>query len=329
MPRTPPDADALVAAFDLGTSVAPLEQIASGWGGRNLLWRCTTSDGTWAIKEVGRELSLDPEDTLALELAAYDGGVPMPRPVPTRAGRCFTALQGRRYRCHEWIHGTSLCWHAVKSEEAAVAGGVLARLHALHLPWSSRLMPQRPSPGTDRWHAIAEQARYRNQELAERVGNAFPAINHLEALAYETWSTDGMVGSHRDLTPTNIMRVDAPRRYMLVDWDTAGPVVPRQEVACFALVLADRGGGLGYASDVTCAFIRGYREAGGEFSASSAADLAMLVQGQLWWTEQNVRMAMALDGGTTQDRLAANLLGNLETIPARLSEMSTVLAACG
>ncbi|MBV9896384.1 MAG: hypothetical protein JO020_19635 [Chloroflexi bacterium] len=73
MRRIPPDADALAAAFDLGSSLAPPDQVATGWGGHNLLWRLSTTCGTWAIKEVGRELALDPQATLALELATLVG----------------------------------------------------------------------------------------------------------------------------------------------------------------------------------------------------------------------------------------------------------------
>jgi thiamine kinase-like enzyme len=45
-----------------------------------------------------------------------------------------------------------------------------------------------------------------------------------------------MVGSHRDLHPTNVMRLDHGRGFMPVDWDAAGPVVPGHEIACFAPV---------------------------------------------------------------------------------------------
>src|SRR5205085_2353814 len=114
-----------------------------------------------------------------------------------------------------------------------------------------------------------------------------PVIEQLETLAAETWSLDGMVGSHRDLTPTNIMRVDSAGDLVVVDWDAAGPVVPHQEVACFALVLAERANGHGYVDGVARGFINGYRESVREWGLSGPADLAMLVQGQLWWTEQN------------------------------------------
>jgi len=60
---------------------------------------------------------------------------------------------------------------------------------------------------------------------------------------------------------------------VLVDWDAAGPVVPVQEVACFALVFAERGNNSGYNTKVAHAFINGYRDAGGDFTFSGREDL--------------------------------------------------------
>ena len=48
-----------------------------------------------------------------------------------------------------------------------------------------------------------------------------------------------MIGSHRDLHPSNVMKLRNEGGLVLVDWDAAGPVVPVQEVACYALVFAD------------------------------------------------------------------------------------------
>jgi Ser/Thr protein kinase RdoA (MazF antagonist) len=147
VPTPAPDARELAAAFYLGAPIAPPEWVARGWGGHNQVWRLTTSRGKWAIKQVGRDLSLDLDNTLALEFAAYAGGVPMPRPAPTRRGKCFAVVDGRRYRCHEWCGWCRVALARHAPATAAAVGGVLARLHGLRLPLSSHLAPERPSPG--------------------------------------------------------------------------------------------------------------------------------------------------------------------------------------
>lgn len=142
-----------------------------------------------------------------------------------------------------------------------------------------------------------------------------------------TSPVERMIGSHRDLHPTNVMRLRDSPGLVLVDWDAAGPVVPRQEMACFALVFAERDNNSGYDAEVARAFINGYRDAGGAFTFRGREDLAMLVQGRLWWTEQNLRMALAAPSTADQRHLSVELLRNLEWLPTELSDMCQILFA--
>jgi Ser/Thr protein kinase RdoA (MazF antagonist) len=301
--------------------------MTSGWGGHNHLWCLATSHGRWAIKEVGREPSLDPDDTLTLQLAAYSGGIPMPRPIPTTSGRCFALLDGRRYRCHEWVDGMALPSHGHTRATAAAVGGMLARVHGLRLPWSSHLAPQHPSPGFTRWITLLDSARSCDAGLGMSLERALPSIERLETLTSKIGPVESLIGSHRDLHPSNVMRLRDGRGLVLVDWDAAGPVVPAQEVVCFALLFAERDNNSGYAAAVVRAFINGYRAAGA-FAFTGCEDLAMLVQGRLWWTEQNLRMALAPRASADQRHLSIELLASLERLPAELHSMCDILFRC-
>jgi Ser/Thr protein kinase RdoA (MazF antagonist) len=270
-------------------------------------------------------LSLDPDATLALELAAYAGGVPMSRPIPTTDGRCFAVLDGRSYRCHEWADASSLPSHGYAPETAAAVGGLLARLHGLRLPWSPHLAPERLSPGFTRWITLLDSARSCEAELRISLECALSSMQDLKTLTSTMCRIEPMVGSHRDLHPTNIMRLRESHELVLVDWDAAGPVVPVHEVACFALVFAERGNNSGYDAAVAHAFIKGYREAGGAFTFTGREDLAMLVQGRLWWTEHNLRMALAPHAAVDQRHLSVELLRSLERLPAELFKMCDIL----
>ena len=48
---------------------------------------------------------------MGIERAAWAGGVPMPQPVPTRAGTCLAARDGHDYRCHDWHTARRLPGH--------------------------------------------------------------------------------------------------------------------------------------------------------------------------------------------------------------------------
>ncbi len=320
-----PTATALATAFGLGCATSPVERMAEGWGGHNVLWRLRTTAGRWAIKQLGREIGPAPDAALAIESAAYAGGVPMPRPVPTVTGSCVAAIDGTRYRCHEWVDGTALPWHGHLPGTAAVVGGILAGLHRLRLGWGPSLAPTGPVFGAPHWAHLAERARAMDACWCAQIERAAPEIARLEAHITATWTLEGAIGSHRDLHPTNLLRV-ARGRHVLVDWDAAGPVVPRQEVACFALVFGDRGQDGGYDQRVVRAFIDGYRQAGGQFARPGPDDLAFTASGLLWWTEQNVRLALASPTERAQAELTANLLTTLSQVQDRLTAQASMLA---
>jgi hypothetical protein len=75
---------------------------------------------------------------------------------------------------------------------------------------------------------------------------------------------------------------------LLLDWDAAGRVNPRHEVAGLALRWA--GSGLGEPDwRIARAWIRAYREAGGELDRIRPGDLGEYVSVAIWWFEYNVR----------------------------------------
>jgi Ser/Thr protein kinase RdoA (MazF antagonist) len=233
-----PDTDQLADVFQLGTPVGPVERMGTGWGGNNVLWRLTTTSGHWAIKQFRRDPGPDVNAALAIELAAWAGGVQMPRPVPTSAGACFASVKGGRYRCHKWVDGVPLPWHGNSAETAAAVGEVLAKVHQLALPWSRTLLPQLPGASGTHWIALAKAARQATCVWAQRPADCLPVIRQLELVVTRSWRADGFIGSHRDLHPTNLLRLQTGA-LALVDWDAAGPVIPDHEVACFALVFGE------------------------------------------------------------------------------------------
>jgi hypothetical protein len=161
----------------------------------------------------------------------------------------------------------------------------------------------------------------------EHLDQALPQIERLETQLAAGWTLEGAIGSHRDLHPTNLLRL-ASGELALVDWDAAGPVIPRKEVACFALVFGKRDGNDDYDPAVVSAFIQGYRHAGAEFAFDGPGDLALAANGLLWWTEQNVRRALALPTSAEQALLTDALVSALERVPNSPAEQAAVLADC-
>ena len=278
----------LAQTFDLGSVHGPLVRAADGWGGHNQVFRLETSTGTWAIKRYGRPLDDVSESGFDVERAAWEGGVPMPRPIPTADGRCWAVLDdGSPYRCHEWIDGTARENEDTTPAEAGAMGRIVAHLHGLRLPADPPSTPAIDLAG--RVEAALASGRARQAVWADTL------VAHLSlviAIADQPGPTDlgdDLVGSHQDLNAHNVLF--SPSGLRLVDWDAAGPASPRWERADFAVRWAGRRDGE-FDHTALAAFVRGYRDGGSQFDADDPDVLGSAPAALLPWVVQNLEMAV-------------------------------------
>ena len=97
------------------------------------------------------------------------------------------------------------------------------------------------------------------------------------------------IGSHHDLNAHNVLF--SPYGLSLVDWDAAGPIDPRWELANYATLWSARADGF-YDLDATVSLLAGYQEAGGHISGEEPDTLDGLIDNVESWTKQNVRWAV-------------------------------------
>jgi hypothetical protein len=116
-----------------------------------------------------------------------------------------------------------------------------------------------------------------------------------------------VVPSQRDLYPPNVMPcVDGS--HLVVDWDAAGPVNAREEVAQYALVWATAPE-QSPSKEAVQAFSHGYREAGGHFVSRGILDLTHRACSRLAWLASNIRRDVSAHPGPDPDLMPALLAG--------------------
>jgi thiamine kinase-like enzyme len=306
-PDVAPD---ICTAFDLGEALAEPVRVAGGWTHR--LWRLTTDRGVFAVKEIG----IDPggtwqapwiERAFGVERAAYEAGVPMPRPVPVAAsGTCLAetvSSDGETIvaRAHEWVEGDGLHHTVYPADVSETVARVIARIHALNLPASETLAEALLVGGEEHWLSLAERVERSDIEWRWEFRGLLPTISELEAyVVFARTDTTPLIMSHRDADQKNWMRTPAGE-LLLVDWDAAGRVHPRHEVAALAL----RWGGVGLGEPdwrIVRAWINAYRDAGGELDRIRPGDLGEFISVAIWWFEFNVRRALGGQGRGGDDR---------------------------
>lgn len=311
----------LAERFQLGTCLAAPVPAAHGWGDHNTLWKLRTSEGVWAIKQVARRLPNDTASPFAIEMAAHLAGIPSPRPVASADGNCYALLDGVPFRCHEWVDGQAKVNEDVSPVEARRMGERVSRLHGLSIPAT----PPAESVlfSNDEWRALASRGLERSAPWAELMKREASTLARIQRAAQAMSADDEAVGSHRDLGAHNVLFQASD--LLLIDWDAAGPARPKTELAVVAMLWSQKRSN-GYDAKRTVAFLRGYRQGGGEIESDDPARLIEWLDGLVWWMHENVEMAL-LQPSEHQDRLTEQLLVDTLNGPGTVAERQRFLAA--
>jgi hypothetical protein len=95
----------------------------------------------------------------------------------------------------------------------------------------------------------------------------------------------------------------------------------------FALRWAERAGGF-YEEEAVVAFLRGYREGGGEIDDEDPSVLAAAAPALVPWVLQNVELAVEQPGNDVQDALAGALVDALLCMPTTVAARQAILRRC-
>lgn len=301
--------DAVAAAFGLGGAIS-WEPVT---GGRShLVWRLRTERGEWAVKRLNRSREdwwlRDYLAAAEVQLAAWERGLPMPRPVhPLDPAAPLLADVGEHsYLVHEWCEGGP-----PTGDVTEWAGRTLAALHAL------------PAGGTPEWepHPVAEWLTWLDEApgpFTDEVRAYLPDIAEAIALSGDTTGLTP-VGSHRDVKPDNVLETAGGP--LLLDWDGAGPEWAEWELTRAAVHFSDRG-------EDRAAFLRvvsAYEAVTGSRPPATRASFAGLLRAYLGGAAWMVWRALGHRPVTEPERAAAGphaleLLADLRAALGRLDE---------
>jgi len=334
------DARTICSLFALGELSGPPLEV--GGGLTNRVWRFATSHGAFAVKEMTRDPARADyvewsDRAFSLEVAAFGAGIPMPRPVPVAAtGRCLAELRGADMsmitaRAHEWVDGEKLDNSvAYPGEIAARVAVLLARIHALGMRSSATAAEALRVFGNEHWSGLAGRADRAGLEWSEALHGLLPTLHELERyLSVAHRDRTPLLVSHRDADAKNVLRTPT-RELVLVDWDQAGPVNPRHDLANHALVWAGVHRGDPDPAIVR-AFVAAYRGEAGSSGPFRHTDLAELVALRLGWLDFNVSRALGerMRGESDRDAGVRVIRRNVDQLPRFARSLDAWLQVLG
>ena len=289
-------------------------------GFANRMYRLDTDQGSFAVKElnlVDRRWPYCVEDVFRFERAAFAAGIPMPEPISASHSTLV----------HRWVQGEKLPEAPVAAAYAFEIGEILARIHALDVPWTQTSVGD---PASRDWPELAALAVATGQpwadELASQVGTLL-AIAHF----VDTCERPGpVVLTHRDIQPWNLLAREG--RPVVLDWELSGILDLSGELGSTALSLAK---GPGF-DDIQPAIFRsvldGYVAAGGTLPPSGPSWFVFMIGAWLGHTRWNVLRCLAgVEAGTGPDLALShesvrNGVRGLPDLFCRLPELEALLA---
>jgi aminoglycoside phosphotransferase (APT) family kinase protein len=258
----------------LGTPTGPRVRVPGGFAHR--LYRLDTDQGSFAVKELN---VLDPrasyhvEDVFRLERAAFAAGIPMPEPVAA----------SRETLVHRWVEGQTVPEAPVPAAFAFEVGEVLARLHALEVPWTA-------GPGEERtpqdWAELAERAVATGQPWADELAAQVATFDAIAAFVDTCARPGPAVLTHRDIQPWNLLSREG--RPVVLDWELSGLLDLSAELGSTALSLAKGRGLDGIQPAIFRSVLEGYVAGGGVLPPPGPSWFVFLIGGWSGHTRWNV-----------------------------------------
>jgi Ser/Thr protein kinase RdoA (MazF antagonist) len=223
-------ANHIAGRFHWGTAVS-MTPAAEGAMGQ--VWRLETEAASYAVKELyWAEDPVAEEATAVRQIMfcerARAAGVAAPANLRADSGQHVIALPqelgGGLIRAYEWIEGQPVT--SADAGIAAWAGRTQAVIEALGAlpgdqevdPWSYR------APSKDTWDALADRCEQAQKPWTDQLREVLPRFVALTAMTGPPDPADLFV-THTDFQPQNVL-VDGEGRFVLLDWDDAGPSTP-------------------------------------------------------------------------------------------------------
>jgi Ser/Thr protein kinase RdoA (MazF antagonist) len=274
----------------------PRSMVLAGEGAMGRIWRLDTDSETYAVKELYWASDLAAEEAaVARQVPFCDraraAGIAAPASLRTGAGRYVIALPeelgGRLIRAYEWIDGRTL---TRDDGGADWAGRTVAIIEGLAVPpgdqepdpWGFR------SPSAEDWAALADRC---DAEATPWAGTLRQAIPRFLALAewVRPHDPDDLIITHTDFQRQNVM-VDRAGRFVLLDWDDAGPSMPSRALG--RLLNDWYISGTEVDHDGIGQLLRGYHAAGGAAKISEVADFGDSICGYLNYVHSQAGLSL-------------------------------------
>lgn len=288
-------------------------------GFANRVYRLDTDQGSFAVKElnlVDRRWTYRVEDVFRFERAAFAAGIPMPEPISA----------SHHTLVHRWVEGEKLPEAPVSAEFAFEIGEILARIHALDIPWS-QVPVEDPVPRD--WPELAARAAATGQPWADELASHVETFLEIARFVDTCERPGPVVLTHGDIQPWNLLTRE--RRPVVLDWELSGMLDLSGELGSTALSIAKGCGFDDIKPSIFHSVLDGYVAGDGTLPPSGPSWFVFMIGGWLGHTRWNILRCLAgVEAGTGPDlplshEAVRNGVRGLPDLFGRLPELEALL----
>lgn len=288
-------------------------------GFANRVYRLDTDQGSFAVKElnlVDRRWTYRVEDVFRFERAAFAAGIPMPEPISA----------SHHTLVHRWVEGEKLPEAPVSAEFAFEIGEILARIHALDIPWS-QVPVEDPVPRD--WPELAARAAATGQPWADELASHVETFLEIARFVDTCERPGPVVLTHGDIQPWNLLTRE--RRPVVLDWELSGMLDLSGELGSTALSIAKGCGFDDIKPSIFRSVLEGYVAGDGTLPPSGPSWFVLMIGGWLGHTRWNILRCLAgVEAGTGPDlplshEAVRNGVRGLPDLFGRLPELEALL----
>jgi aminoglycoside phosphotransferase (APT) family kinase protein len=301
----------------LGAPIGPMIRVHGGFANR--VYRLDTDQGSFAVKElnlVDRRWTYRVEDVFRFERAAFAAGIPMPEPISA----------SHHTLVHRWVEGEKLPEAPVSAEFAFEIGEILARIHALDIPWT-QVPVEDPVPRD--WPELAARAAATGQPWADELASHVETFLEIARFVDTCERPGPVVLTHGDIQPWNLLTRE--RRPVVLDWELSGMLDLSGELGSTALSIAKGCGFDDIKPSIFRSVLDGYVAGDGTLPPSGPSWFVFMIGGWLGHTRWNILRCLAgVEAGTGPDlalshEAVRNGVRGLPDLFARLPELEALL----
>ena len=264
----------------------------------HIMWRLDAEKGTFAIKQLSKDVNLDELTRNSYEISENiarrfrELGIPAISSI-TNNSKSLVDADSNTFIVYPWVNAKVLDKNEVSIKHAKKIAAILAKMHLINLSLSEITKLKYETPSNDIIIDLIGKSLQASLPFADQLQKAKAWILDVNEKYEKTIPllNQFIVISHGDLDPKNVLW-DQNNDPILIDWESARVTNPTYEILIAALDWSGITAG-SMRNDIFLAMIKAYKDEGGVIDSNNLKAISHAIPGYcIDWMVYNIKRSL-------------------------------------